>query len=181
MDSPKFLDLISNRRSIREFKPQPVEKEKIDSLIEAALRSPSSRGINPWRFIVIEDRTILEKLSGAKPHGADFLKNAPLGIVVCGDMSKSDVWVEDASIASVFIHLAAHDLGLGSCWIQIRKREHNSSKSADVYVKELLNIPDNIMVESIIAIGYPDKVKRGREKDSLQFHKVSFNTYSIKD
>ena len=176
-----FLDLISSRRSIRKFKNKPVEKEKINSLIEAGLRSPSSRGINPWRFIVIKDKDLLEKLSKAKPHGATFLKGASLGIAVCGDISKSDVWVEDASIASVFIHLAAHDLGLGSCWIQIRKREHNPGKTADAYIKELLKIPDNIMVESIIAIGYPDEVKKSRAKDSLQFHKVSFNTYSIKD
>ncbi len=176
-----FLDLISSRRSIRKFRPRPVEKEKIDILIEAALRSLSSRGFNPWRFIIIEDRIILEALSKAKPHGASFLKDAPLGIVVCGDPTKSDVWVEDASIASVFIHLAAHDVGLGSCWIQIRKREHTASKTADVYVKELLHIPDNIMVESIIAIGYPDEVKNGHKKDTLQFHKISFNAYSIKD
>lgn len=176
-----FLDLISTRRSIRKFKKRSIEKEKLDILIETALRSPSSRGFNPWRFIVIEDRTILEKLSKAKPHGADFLKEAPLGIVVCGDSSKSDVWVEDASIASVLIHLAAHDLGLGSCWIQIRKREHNASKSADIFVKELLHIPDNIMVESIIAIGYPDEVKKAHTKEFLQFHKVSFNTYGLRD
>ncbi|MCK5163185.1 MAG: nitroreductase family protein [Desulfobacula sp.] len=173
-----FLDLIETRRSIRKFKSKPVEKEKINLLIEAGLRSPSSRGINPWRFIVIEDKDLLEKLSKAKPHGAGFLKEASLGIAVCGDASKSDVWVEDASIASVIIHIAAHDIGLGSCWIQIRKREHKHGKSADTYVKELLKIPDNIMVESIIAIGYPDEVKKGHTKDSLQFHKVSFNTYA---
>ena len=176
-----FLDLIASRRSIRKFKPQPVEKEKIDILIEAALRSPSSRGINPWRLIVIEDRTILEKLSKAKPHGADFLKEAPLGIVVCGEPSKSDAWVEDTAIASVFIHLAAHDLGLGSCWIQIRNREHTATKSSDAYVKELLHITDNMVIESIIAIGYPDEIKKNHKKDSLQFHKVSFNTYCLKE
>mgnify|MGYP002725838315 CR=1 FL=1 len=176
-----FLDLIRTRRSVRKFKSKPVEKEKIDSLIEAALRSPSSRGFNPWRFIIIENKDLLEKLSIAKPHGASFLKGASLGIVVCGDASKSDVWVEDASIASVMIHLTAHDLGLGSCWIQIRKREHNASKSADTYVKELLKIPDNIMIESIIAIGYPDEVKKGHNKDTLQSHKVSFNIYAEKD
>jgi len=176
-----FLELISNRRSIRKFNQRPVEKEKINILIEAALRSPSSRGLNPWQFIVIEDQATLEKLSIAKPHGAGFLKDAPLGIVVCADTSKSDVWVEDTSIASVFIHLAAHDIGLGSCWIQIRKREHNASTTSDGYVKELLNIPDNIMIESIIAIGYPDETKKVHKKDSLQFHKVYFNTYNIKD
>lgn len=172
-----FLDLISSRRSVRKFKNQPVEKEKIDLLIEAALRSPSSRGINPWRFIVIQDKTLLEKLSKAKPHGATFLKNAPLGIAVCGDTSQSDVWVEDASIASVFTHLASHDLGLGSCWIQIRKRDHSDSKSADAYIKELLKIPENMQVESIIAIGYPDQTPKGHPKDSLQFEKVFLNTF----
>ena len=176
-----FLDLIKTRRSTRKFKDKPVEQEKINALIEAALRSPSSRGINPWHFIVIKDKTLLETLSKAKPHGATFLKNAPLGIVVCGDKSQSDVWVEDASIASVFIHMAAHDLGLGSCWIQIRKREHDSLKTADIYVKELLEIPEHLMIESIIAIGYPDEIKKSHPKDSLHFHKISFNIYGKKN
>lgn len=175
-----FLDLIKTRRSTRKFSEKPVEKEKINSLIEAALRAPSSKGINPWQFVVIEDKNILEKLSKAKPHGSGFLKGAPLAIAVCADISQSDVWVEDVSIASAFIHLAAHDIGLGSCWIQIRKREHDSSKTADTYVKELLKILDNIMVGSIIAIGYPGEIKKGHSKDSLSFDKVSFNTYGIK-
>lgn len=176
-----FLELIKSRRSIRKFKEDPVEKEKIDQLIEAGLRSFSSRSFNPWRFIVIQDRTLLKKLSTAKPHGAGFLKGAPLGIVVCGDTSKSDVWVEDTSIASAFLHLCAHDLGLGSCWIQIRERTHASTKSSDTYIKELLKIPDTLNVESIIAIGYPDEVKPGHSTDSLERHKVSFNTYGQKD
>jgi len=175
-----FLDLIKTRRSTRKFSEKLVEKEKISLLIEAALRSPSSKGINPWQFIVIDDKNILETLSRAKPHGSDFLKGAALGIAVCADVSQSDVWVEDVSIASVFIHLAAHDLGLGSCWIQIRKREHDSSKTADTYIKETLKIPDNMMVESIIAIGYPDEIKKGHSKNSLQFDRISFNTYGIK-
>jgi len=176
-----FLDLIKTRRSIRKFKPVRLEKEKITALIEAALRSLSSRSINPWQFIMVDDKDILEKLSRAKPHGSGFLKDAALGIVVCADMSQSDVWVEDASIASVFIHLAAHDLGLGSCWIQIRKREHGSGKTADTYVKELLSIPDPVRVESIIAIGYPDETKKGHTEESLHFHKISFNAYGRTD
>ena len=172
-----FLDLISTRRSIRHFTDRPVEKEKIDRLIEAALRSFSSRGLNPWRFIVVTDREKLDQLSTAKPHGSGFLKNAPLGIVVCADTSTTDVWVEDASIASAFIHLAAHDMGLGSCWIQIRKRDHSSLKSADSYVRDILGVPDKISVESIISIGYPAEQKSGHSKDSLQFQKVCFNAY----
>ncbi len=172
-----FIDLIQSRRSIRKFKSKPIEKEKINILVEAALRSPSSKGFNPWQFIVVQDASLIQKLSFAKSHGSSFLKNAPLAIVVCADTSKSDVWIEDASIASIFLHLAAHDIGLGSCWIQIRKRAHSSSLNSDAYVKEVLNIPDNIMIESIVAMGYADEVKKAHSKDTLQFNKVSFNTY----
>ncbi|WP_022663743.1 nitroreductase family protein [Desulfospira joergensenii] len=176
-----FFDLIKTRRSIRRFKDKPVEKEKIDRLMEAALRSPSSRSFNPWRFIVVDRPDLLETLSRAKPHGASFLKSAPLGIVVCGDASASDVWVEDCSIASMFIHLAAHSLELGSCWIQIRKRDHDQTKNADAFIKETLKIPDHIMIESIIAVGYPDEVKKGHGKDSLHHDKISYNTFSSKE
>ncbi|MCP4020795.1 MAG: NAD(P)H-dependent dehydrogenase/reductase [Desulfobacteraceae bacterium] len=175
-----FFELIQKRRSIRKYKKRKVEKEKVDKLVEAALRSPSSRRFNPWRFIVIDNPDILQRLSTLKPYGSSFLANAPLGIVVCADSQKTDVWVEDASIASIFIHLAAQSLDLGSCWIQIRKREHTSSKSSDTYVKEVLNIPDKIMIESIVAIGYPDEEKKGHSNESLQFHKVSFNRYDEK-
>ena len=115
-----FSSLIQKRRSIRKFQEKPVENEKIEILIEAALRSPSSRGHNPWEFVVVTERDSLEKLSSAKIHGSEFLKNAPLGMVVCADEDKCDVWVEDCSIASTFIFLASESLGLGSCWIQIR-------------------------------------------------------------
>ncbi len=172
-----FNKLIEQRRSIRKFKDTPLEKEKVEQLIEAALRSPSSRSFNPWRFIVVDKPDLLEKLAAAKPHGSSFLKKAPLGIVVCADPSASDVCVEDASIASIFIHLAAHSLGLGSCWIQIRKRDHDLLRSADIYIKDLLGIPDNIIIESIIAIGYPDETKKGHTKETLQYDKVSFNKF----
>ncbi len=172
-----FLDQIAQRRSIRKFQSSPVEKEKVDQLVEAALRSPSSRSFNPWRFIVVDRADLLEKLSTAKPHGASFLKNAPLGIVVCGDTSASDVWVEDTAIASTFIHLAAQDLGLGSCWIQIRKREHDANSDAGEYIRNLLNIPTHLSVESILAIGYPDKAKKGHDRKSLDFDKVFYNGY----
>lgn len=175
-----FFDLIRTRRSIRKFSSRPVEKEKTELLIEAALRSPSSRGFNPWRFIVVNEPELIEKLSRAKPHGSSFLKNAPLAIVVCSDVSASDVCVEDASIASIFIHLAAHNLDLGSCWIQIRKRDHSPSLTADAYIKEILKLPDNLMVESILAIGYPAETKNGHPLETLEFEKVFFNQFTTK-
>jgi nitroreductase len=172
-----FLDLIRERRSIRRFLDRPVESEKTELLIEAALRSPSSRGFNPWEFIVVTRRELLEELSLAKAHGSSFLKNAPLGIVVCADPQKCDVWIEDASIASIFIHLAAHALGLGSCWIQIRERMHDDRKSAEEYVAETLNIPKGLKVESLVAVGYPDEKKKPHGKEELQYDKVHVDQY----
>ena len=151
-----FFSLIRNRRSIRRYEKKPVETEKLEMLVDAALLSPSSMGSNPWVFIIITDRTVLEKLSKAKPHGATFLEDAPLAMVVCADPAKSSVWIEDASIASIFIHLAAESMGLGSCWIQIRERMHSEVKSSDDYISDILDIPKHLKVEAMIAIGYPD-------------------------
>jgi len=172
-----FLPLIQNRRSIRKYQNTGVEEEKIDLLVEAALRAPSSMGKNSWEFVVINEPAMLEKLSKAKPHGATFLKNAALGIVVAADSQKTDVWIEDASIASIFIHVAAASLGLGSCWIQIRERKHDDTQSAEAYIADVLNLPSHIKVESIIAIGYPDESKSPHPKEGLPYDKVSYNTY----
>ncbi len=172
-----FLSLIEKRRSIRRYTEQPISSEKIAVLVESALRAPSSRGFNPWEFIVVTNRDMLAKLSRAKPHGGSFLKHAGLGIVVCADPEKCDVWVEDAAIASIFIHLAAESIGLGSCWIQIRKRMHDQGKTAQEYVRSVLNIPETINVESIIAIGYPAEKKSPHQKESLQYEKVFYDQY----
>ena len=172
-----FLEQITQRRSIRKFQDRAIEPEKINHLIEAALRSPSSRSICPWQFIVVDQRKILDKLATAKPHGGAFLKNAPLAILVCADTTASDVWVEDTSIASIFIQLAAQELGLGSCWVQIRKREHNAREDASTHIKNLMNIPDPIEVEAIMAIGYPGEAKPGHPQKDLPTGKVFFNGY----
>jgi len=176
-----FIELLQKRRSIRRFEDRPVEKEKIDALIEAALRSPASRSFNPWEFIVITDEKMIAALSQAKPHGSNFLENATLAIVVAADPQKSDVWVEDASIASILIHLQAADLGLGSCWIQIRLREHSDDTSAGQYVAEQIGLKEGMVVESIIAIGYPAEQKEGHPESSLLNDKVSYGMYGQKE
>ncbi len=172
-----FMSLIQKRRSIRRFLAKPVEGEKIEMLIEAALRAPSSRGLNPWEFIVVTERDLMEKLSSVKTDGSEFLKNAPLGIVVCADAGKCDVWVEDCSIASTFIFLASESIGLRSCWIQIRERMHNETTTSEAYVAEVLDIPSRLKVESIIAVGYPDEKKPPHKKEELQYEKVYLNQY----
>ena len=173
-----FLDLIRQRRSVRKYKKKTIEPEKINLLVEAFLRAPTSMGKNPWEFVLVTDQDLLAKLSIAKPHGASFLKNAALGIVVCADPQVSDVWVEDASIASTFIHLAAASLELGSCWIQIRERPHDDTQSADSYIAGLLDLPGRLKVLSIIAVGYPDETKSGHAAEKLNHEKVKINSYN---
>jgi nitroreductase len=167
-----MLDILRLRRSIRKYKGRKIEWEIIDQLKEAALRSPSSRGINSWRFLFVIDEVILEKLSRAKESGSSFLSDAPLGVVVCGEETDSDVWIEDCSIASVILQLTGQSLGLGSCWIQIRRRLHRTGKSSEEYVKEVLSLPESLRVESIIAFGYPDEVKKPISIDQLEYDKI---------
>ena len=175
-----FHSLLENRRSIRKFENRAVEAEKIDLLVEAALRSPSSRGFNPWEFVAVTDPGLIKQLAKSKAAGSSWMKNAPLAFVICGDPEKSDVWIEDTSIATTIIHLAAASLGLGSCWIQIRERAHDDSKSAEAYIQELLSIPSGLKILSMIAIGYPSEEKAGHPKSELLFEKVSYNGYGQK-
>jgi nitroreductase len=172
-----FIELERKRRSIRKYKSRPIEAEKIDTLVNAALLSPSSRANYPWEFIVVDDKPLIEALASAKSAGSAFLAGAPLAIVVCAETAKSDVWIEDASIASTMILLAAESLDLGACWIQIRKRQHNDETSAEAFIRESLNLPDKIAVLCIIAIGYPDESKPGRSKSELLYKQVHKNVF----
>ena len=172
-----FLDLIRQRRSIRKYTADDIEADKIELLKEAALRPPSSMGNNPWEFIFVTDQQLLAKLAQAKQHGSSHLAGARLGIVVCADPEKSAVWIEDTAIATIFIQLAAESLGLKSCWIQIRERMHDDAKSAEAYIAEVLNIPSNLKVATMVGIGYPAEQKAPHTRDELLDKKAFLNRY----
>lgn len=161
-----MIELLRNRRSIRKYTDQKVEPEKIDILKEALLRSPTSRNRKAWKFWFVEDNALLEKLSDAKKSGSKLIAGAPLAIVIGADSDKTDVWVEDCSIASIIAQLTAQDLGLGSCWIQIRLRESLETDS-ESYVKELLQCEESTVIESIISVGYPNEEKEPIAKEDL--------------
>ncbi len=169
-----MLEILRKRRSVRFFKAQPIDQEQVDVLLEAALRSPSSRGFNPWEFIVVREQKLIEKLAAAKGQGSAFLARAPLAIVVAADPGKSDVWIEDCSIAAIILQLTAESLGLGSCWAQIRNRNHDASTTSEAYLKKLLDLPDQFAVECVIGIGFPDEAKIPHPAESLEYSKVHF-------
>ncbi len=172
-----FLSLLEKRRSMRRYLAKPVEPEKIAIITEAALRAPSSRNLNPWEYLIIDDPDLLKKLSRAKTHGSGFLAEAPLAVVVSANAERCDVWIEDAAIAALIIQLTAESLGLGSCWAQIRKRQHSATKTAGEYVREVLAIPDALEVLAIIGIGYPAEVLPPHSKEELDYQKVFWNHY----
>lgn len=172
-----ILSLLRTRRSIRTFQPVPIEREKIDALIEAMVRTPTSRGRNPWEFIVVTDAALLSRLGDAKASGSALLSKAPLAVVFAADPAKSDVWTEDCSIAAFTLQLAAEEMGLGSCWVQIRLRHHDRESSAEDFVKRLLGLPAHFVVECIVGLGYPAEQKTGHAKESLPFNSVHHNTF----
>lgn len=175
-----MIDLIRSRRSIRQYEDKKIEQDKLEILQETLLRSPTSKNLRLWEFVFVDDKELQEKLSRSKDHGSSFLKNAPLGIVICSDADKSDVWIEDCSIAAAMVQLAAHSIGLGSCWIQIRNRKHSQTDSCEQYIQQLLAIPENFKVECIIAVGYPAEQKEIVPKERLDFSKIKMNKWSNK-
>lgn len=172
-----MVELLAKRRSIRSFTDKPVSPQHIEALIEAALYSASSRAIRPWELVVVDDTNLVQKLSGAKKHGSSFLSGAPLAFIVVGNPAESDVWIEDCSILSSNLLLEAEALGLGACWIQIRGRTAADGTPSQEVVKQLLSIPEDRTVESIIAVGHPDEKKPPYTRDELHWEKVHKNRY----
>ena len=172
-----MIDILRNRRSIRKYTEQLIEKEKLEILKEAALRSSSSKNINPWEFIFVNDKEIISRLKDCKPHGIMPLKTAPIAIVVCADETKNDVWIEDCSIASILLQLTAQELGLGSCWIQIRNRMKTDELSSEKYIQNLLGMPENFRVLSIVTVGYPDQQRERKPFEELQLEKIRVNKF----
>lgn len=170
-----MIEILRERRSVRKYLEKKIEDDKIKILEESLLRSPTSRNRQPWKFILVDDKILIAQLSKSKEHGSVFMKNAPLAVVICGNEKESDVWIEDCSIAATNLQMTAESLDLGSCWIQIRGRNHNSDLTSEKYIQNLLKIPTHIHVECIIAIGYPDEKKVAIEYKSLPFNKIKRN------
>jgi nitroreductase len=168
----EMIELLRARRSIRRYTDRRIEPEKVE-----ILRAPSSRNIDPWEFVFVDDRKLLARLALCKPHGAKFLEQAALGIVICADGQESDVWIEDCSIASILVQMVAQSIGLGSCWIQIRNRTFNEQVTSEDYIRDVLSMPDHIKVECIVAIGYPAETREPLWREDLKGQKIRINGF----
>ncbi|MCA1797086.1 MAG: nitroreductase family protein [Desulfuromonadaceae bacterium] len=171
------LEVLRQRRSIRQFSPEPLSDAQIDQLKEIALRSPSSRSLMPWQFIFVSDKDKLRALGHSKPHGSAFLEQCALAVVICADPQRCDVWIEDCSVVATLLHLGAADMGLGSCWVQIRLRPHDDNSDAESYVRSELNIPEQMRVDMIVGIGHAAEEKAGHPQAELPAERIHLEQF----
>ncbi|MDR0825330.1 MAG: nitroreductase family protein [Prevotella sp.] len=172
-----FQSLIANRRSIRKFTEEPLKPEQVETILKAGLMSPSSKNSNPWQFLLVEDKEMLEKLSLCKQSGSKPIAGCALAIIMMADPIIGDVWIEDAAIASIIMQLQAEDLGLGSCWIQIRERLTAENTPSDEYIRELFDIPMQLQILSVIVFGNKAQEKPPRDEEKLQWEKVHIGKF----
>ncbi|MBN2160696.1 MAG: nitroreductase family protein [Spirochaetes bacterium] len=166
------MDAIYKRRSIRKYSTRPVPRESIENIIRAGMNAPSAGNQQPWHFIVIERRKVLDEIPNIHPH-AEMVRQAPVSILVCGDLSMethTGYWVQDCAAATENMLLAVVSEGLGSVWLGVHPRHDRVEK-----LRRLLNIPDHVVPFSLLPIGFPAE-KKGR-KDEFHPERIHFNTW----
>lgn len=171
---PDVLTVIHSRKSVRQYTEQKVERDMLEILVRAGMAAPTAVNRQPWAFIAIDSREILDFLS-EELGGNKILKAAPSAIVVCGDLNKAlqnlpDYWVQDCSAATQNILLAAEGVGLGAVWIGIFPREERIKA-----VSKVCRLPENLIPLNVIAIGCPTGVEQ--PKDKWKPENVFWNTY----
>ena len=176
-----FKTLAQMRRSHRKFTDQEIDADNVKLILRAALMAPTSKGQRSWQFVVVDDKMDLEKLSDAKDMGGQFIKGAPLAVVVLGDPMQNDCWVEDGSIAAISMQYQAEDLGLGSCWVQMRGRGLSDGTTADTVIRGILDIPENFSVLCVIAFGHKADERKPQNEEKLKWENVHVGKWKTED
>ena len=167
------MEALFSRRSIRKYTAEPVTEEVLREILEAAMSAPSAGNQQPWHFVIINDRKILDYIPSFHPH-SQMLKEAPVAILVCGDLTLEKhigYWVQDCSAATENLLLAIHAKGLGAVWLGIFPREERVEG-----LRKLLDIPDHVIPLSLIPVGYPAESKPPRP-DRYNANKIHHNRW----
>ncbi len=173
----EFKDLVQIRRSHRKFTGQEIDGDDVKTILRAGLMAPTAKSQRAWQFVVVDDKTDLEKLADAKDMGGQFIKDAALAIVVLGDPVQNDCWVEDGSIAAISMQYQAEALGLGSCWVQMKGRGLSDGTSADTVIQGVLNIPENLHCLCVLAVGHKVDERKPQNEERLKWESVHLNKY----
>jgi nitroreductase len=162
------MNSLFKRRSIRHYTKEPIKPESIELLLKAAMAAPSAGNQQPWHFIVIQDRRILEEIPNLHPY-AQMVMEAPLAILVCGDLSSEKhpgFWVQDCSAATENILIEACELGLGAVWVGVYPNEQRVAA-----LSKLVGLPEKIIPFSLVPIGYPAEHKPPSNRyDTAKIH-----------
>ncbi|MDO4309241.1 MAG: nitroreductase family protein [Prevotella sp.] len=172
-----FKDLVQLRRSHRKFTDSELDGDDVKMIVRAGLMAPTSKGQRNWHFIIVDEKDIIEKLADAKDMGSQFMKGAPLAIVVIGDPQQNDCWVEDGSIAAISMQLQAEELGLGTCWVQMRGRGLSDGTSAGNIIRGILGMPDNYDVLCVLAVGHKADERKPQNEERLKWENVHINKF----
>ena len=172
-----FHHLIAQRRSHRSYTQGELTAQQVQDLLRAALMAPTSRNQQAWQFVVVDSKTDLDKLADAKENGAAFVRKASLAVAVLGDPMANDCWVEDGSIAAFAMQLQAEDMGLASCWVQIRGRRLSDGTKATDVVRGILQIPEQWEVLCLVAFGQKVHTLSPHDEDNLKWENVHVDQY----
>lgn len=166
---------------MRKFTGECLSEEDLAALMGTVLMAPSSKGTCCWEFVVVDDRDLLQQLARCKEQGAAMLADAAVAIVVLADPAVSDVWIEDASVATTYLLLQAEDSGLGACWVQVRNRQTADGCPAEEVVRRLLKIPSRLRVLSIVALGHKGIERKPFNPEHLKWDKIHVNAFPDTD
>lgn len=179
-NTPRLLDAIRTRRSIRHFETdRALPPEAVQLIMEAGLRAPSSRNGHSTQFVLIEDRETLLQLSYMREEGCDPLRQAPLGVVVLGSPMECESWIADASLSAGYMQLEAWELGIGSCWCAAHGQFTGNGQNAEEYVRNVLDIPYQLEVLCILAFGYPREMVPERPLEELRWEQIHLGRYQL--
>ena len=169
----EFMDVLLKRRSSRKFSDEKITKDELDKILKAGLLAPSSMNRKPVNFLVVERKETLSQLAKSKDHGAELIAGADKAIVVIADTMVADTWCEDSSIALTYLHLAATDLGIGSCWVQIHLREKDGVDAEEI-VRDIVKIDSHYRIVGIMALGHSDDIPEPHTIDDIDKGKIHF-------
>lgn len=167
------FETIINRRSIRKYLRKKIDAKLLHRIVCAGMYAPSARNEQPWHFILVDDRDVLDEIVEIHPY-AQMLKRAPAAIIVCGDKTletAKDYWSIDCAAATQNILLMATELGIGSCWLGVYPR-----KERILGFRRMLKLPKHIIPFCVIALGYSDEIKTIPE-DRIKLERIKINKW----
>ncbi len=172
-----MLKYLATRRSVRLFTAEKIHEEKRTRILKAGMLAPTGMGGKNIEFIVIENEATIRELAQVKKHSTRPFATATLAIIVLGNSSQADTWIEEASLAAIFMQLEINSLGLGSTWIQVDKRQNHAGQSSVEFLRERFHFPEHLHPLCVLAVGHKAEDPAPYTEEAFDFSMVHYETY----